>query len=73
MDVLLPVVRGGGRRKVYVRSKSIYLHCFQSVEVETATRRVRVEQYGDYAPVNENSVIRTRSIVGLFNKHKRGD
>ena len=49
-----------------------YLHCFQSVEVETATRRYRVEQYGDYAPVNEDSVIRTRSIVGLVNQHKRG-
>ena len=46
--------------------------CIQSVEVETATRRYRVEQYGDYAPVNEDSVKRTRSIVGLVNKHKRG-
>ena len=40
--------------------------------METATRRYRVEQYGDYAPVNEDSVIRTRSIVGLVNQHKRG-
>ena len=50
-----------------------YLRCQQSVEVETATRRERIDEYGDYAEVNEASVVKTRMLVGLINKHKRGD
>ena len=47
--------------------------CQQSIEVETATRRFRADVLDDFAPKNAESVIKTRMLIGLINKHKRGE
>ena len=61
------------RFKTWRRTFEHYFHCQQSVEVETPTRRERIEEYGDYAEVNSDSIVKPRMLVGPINKHKRSE